>query len=140
MHLLVTNEQFAKAGEPRVGHFDHPAPRSLTLGPLRALLAARAHVGGVVTVAHILRGGSADEAGIRAQMLSSAWRHATAGRGATMASRVAANWVTSLRLAAVTMIDSGTPRASTSNIRLLPFFSPVGGVGPHRLLRQWCLQ
>src|SRR5512134_1252201 len=67
-------------------------------------------------------------------------RAATAGRGATTASRVGTSWVMSCRLAPVTMIDSGTPRASTSSIRLLPFFSPVRGVGPHRLLCQRRLQ
>src|SRR5450631_847478 len=34
------------------------------------------------------------------------------------------------------MIDSGTPRASTNSIRLLPFFPPIRGVWPDRFLRQ----
>src|ERR1017187_8027774 len=34
------------------------------------------------------------------------------------------------------MIDSGTPRPSTSSIRLLPFFPPIRGVWPDRFLRQ----
>src|SRR5450759_4376522 len=99
MNFLVTNQQFAEAREPRVRDLDHPAPRTLTLSALRALLAARPHVGGVITVKHILRGGSSDEAGIGAQCCRA--RGATSGRGATMASKVDANWVTSWRLAAV---------------------------------------
>src|SRR5437899_7067977 len=75
MQLLVANQQFAETREPRVGDFDHPAPRTLALSALRALLAARPHVGGVVTVEHVLLGGGSDEAGIRAQMLSRARRH-----------------------------------------------------------------
>src|SRR5665213_1278403 len=34
------------------------------------------------------------------------------------------------------MIDSGTPRPSTSSIRLLPFFPPIRGVWPDRFLCQ----
>ena len=75
MHLLVTNEQFAEAREPRVRHFDHPASRALALSTLGPVFAARPHVGRVVTVAHVLLGGDADEAGICAQMLSSACRY-----------------------------------------------------------------
>lgn len=97
-----------------------------------ALLAARAYVGSVVTVEHVLLGGGSDEAAIGAQMLSRACcraRGVTAGRGTTRASSVGTNCVMSLRLAAVTMIDSWTPRASTSNIRLLPFFPQSVGLG-----------
>ncbi len=60
-------------------------------------------------------------------------RGAMAGRGTTTASSAGTSCVMSLRLAAITMIVSGTPRASTSNIRLLPFFPPVSG---HWLLCQ----
>jgi transposase len=40
------------------------------------------------------------------------------------------------RFAAVTMIDSGTPRPSTSRWRLLPFFSPIRRVRPDSFLSQ----
>src|SRR6266705_133998 len=55
------------------------------------------------------------------------------GRGTTTASRVAPSWLTSCRLAPITMSESGMPCPSTNTIRLLPFFSPVGRVGPVRL-------
>src|SRR5450756_2225130 len=37
------------------------------------------------------------------------------------------------------MIDSGTPRASTRSIRLLPFFAPIRRVGSDRFLSKRCL-
>jgi len=43
---------------------------------------------------------------------------------------------TSCRLAPATISESGAPRPSTSRLRLVPFFPPVGRVVPHRLLRQ----
>src|SRR3970282_1534280 len=55
-------------------------------------------------------------------------------------SSVIANCVTSCRLAPITMIDSGTPRASTRSIRLLPFFSPIRRVGSDRFLSKWRLE
>jgi len=45
----------------------------------------------------------------------------------------------SFRFAAVTTIDNGMPCSSTSRCLLLPFFPPVGGVGPDRFLRHWRL-
>ena len=139
MHLLVSNQQLAKAREPRVRNLDHPAPRALALGALLAFFATRAHMWGVVAIEHLLLGDCANEAGVGAQVLAGTRRHR---RSRLQRGRPGwrTNWLTSCRLAAVTMIDSGTPRASTSNIRLLPFFSPVRGVGPHRLLCQRRLQ
>src|SRR5712664_131003 len=54
-------------------------------------------------------------------------------------SSVVASCVTSCRLAPVTMIDSGAPRASTRSMRLLPFFPPIRRVGSDRFLSQRCL-
>src|ERR1019366_9627398 len=75
MRLLIANEKLAKASEPRVRHFNHPTSRTLALGSLFAFLTARAHVRRVVAVEHVLLGGSADEAGIGAEVLASAWGH-----------------------------------------------------------------
>ena len=137
MGLLVANEELTKPREPRVGGFDHPAPRALAPGARPALLPARAHMRGV--------GSSMCWCAAAPTKPASAhrcWRARgpTGGRSRTTASRVGVSSVMSFRLAPVTMIDSGTPRASTSSIRLLPFFSPVSGVGPHRLLCQRRLQ
>jgi hypothetical protein len=46
------------------------------------------------------------------------------------ASRVATNWVTSWRLALVTTIDGGSPRATTNSVRLLQLFPRSVGLGP----------
>ncbi len=53
-----------------------------------------------------------------------------------MFSSVASSSFTSCTLAPLATSDSGTPRASTSRLRLRPIFSPVRGVGPYALLRQ----
>ena len=138
MQLFVTDEQLTEAGKPRVGDFDDPAARTLSGGTLLVFDAAWAHMRRVVAIEHFLMRGTADKAGVGAQVLAPP--RPTGGRGTAMASRVAASSLTSFRFAAVTMIDSGTPRASTNSILLLPFFPPVGGVGPDRLASHRCLQ
>ena len=55
------------------------------------------------------------------------------GRSTSIRFSSLSSWVTSCRFAPVAAIDSGTPRPSTRRRRLLPFFSPVGGVVPDRL-------
>ncbi len=57
-----------------------------------------------------------------------------------MVSSSVSSCVTSFRLAPVTQIDSGTPRASTRRCRLLPFFSPVRRVAADGLLSKRRLQ
>src|SRR5512136_2264514 len=54
-----------------------------------------------------------------------------------MPSNVAPNSFTSCRLAPATTSESGAPRASTSKLRLVPFFPPVCRVVSDGLLRQW---
>jgi len=53
-----------------------------------------------------------------------------------MASSVWASSFTSCRLAPATISESGAPRPSTSRLRLVPFFPPIGRVISHGLLRQ----
>jgi len=75
MRLLITNQQFAKAGEPRVRNFDDPAPRAFALRPVAAFLAAGPHMRGVVPRDHVLPGHGADETGVGTQVLAGAGRH-----------------------------------------------------------------
>src|ERR1700752_3528329 len=56
----------------------------------------------------------------------------------TMALSTSSIRLPSLTLAAVTMIDNGTPRPSTSRCRLLPFFPPIRRVWPDGFLCQRC--
>ena len=58
------------------------------------------------------------------------------GRASTVRSRVGSSNFTSCTLAPLATSDSGTPRASTSKLRLRPFFSPVRGVRSHAFDRQ----
>ena len=53
-----------------------------------------------------------------------------------MESRSGSTWVTSCLLAPVTMADKGSPCASTSRWRLLPFFPPIRRIGSDGLLGQ----
>ena len=50
-----------------------------------------------------------------------------------MPSNVCPRSFTSCVLAPLATIDNGTPRASTSRLRLRPFFPPVGRIRPHAL-------
>ena len=61
------------------------------------------------------------------------------GRAQTMRRSVASSSFTSCALAPLATRDSGMPRASTSRLRLRPFFPPIGGMGAHTRLRQGCL-
>ena len=56
----------------------------------------------------------------------------------TLASRSLPISLLSCTLAPVTTIVNGMPRASTRTCLLVPFFSPVRGVGPNGFLRQRC--
>ena len=60
-------------------------------------------------------------------------RSKMSGRSTSIRHSRISNWGTSCRFAPVATIDSGTPLPSTRRWRLLPFFSPVGGVVPDRL-------
>ena len=61
------------------------------------------------------------------------------GRAQTMRRSVASSSFTSCALAPLATRDSGMPRASTSRLRLRPFFPPIRGMGTHTRLRQGCL-
>src|SRR5580765_6812525 len=56
-----------------------------------------------------------------------------------MAVSTSSSRLQSWTLAPVTTSDNGTPRPSTRRWRLLPFFSPIRGVGAHGFLCQWRL-
>ena len=53
-----------------------------------------------------------------------------------MAAKVGSRSFTSCRCAPLTTNDSGIPRASTSRLRLVPFFPPIRRIGAYGFLRQ----
>ena len=132
MRLFIADQQLAKAIEPGERDFHDPSPRARATAALRALLAARADVRRVSCASISLSAGMPTKPASAHR--SCGVRGVTGGRGTTKASRVAPSWLTSCRLAPLTMSDSGMPCASTSSIRLLPFPPPAGRIGADRLL------
>ena len=60
------------------------------------------------------------------------------GRGVKMALKMGTSSFISCRFTPLTTRESGIPFSSTSTLRLLPFFSPVRGVGTDSFLGEWC--
>ena len=75
VQFFVAHQQFAKAIEPRVRDFHHPAPGALALLALGAFLAARAYLRRVLLQAQLVQRGFTDESGVRTQVLRYARRH-----------------------------------------------------------------
>src|SRR5437879_8984368 len=70
VQLFVADEQLTEASKPRVGDFDDPAARTLSGGALLVFDAAWAHMRRVVAIEHFLMRGTADKAGVGAQVLA----------------------------------------------------------------------
>ena len=79
MHLFISNQEFAKAVEPRMRDLDNPAPSGVAF-LLSVLLAARTNVGEIPATANRLCSGCAAKAGIGTPMLLGA---RTVARAAT---------------------------------------------------------
>lgn len=138
--LFVPDEELAGAVKPAMGHFDDPAPRAFAgMLPQRTCFVATPLQ--VRNIAMELDRQQGRNATITVAAHKCLWRRCGgAGRCTCTASRTASSWVTSCRLAPVTMSESGTPRPSTNRCRLLPFFSPIRGIWPDRGLRHGCFQ
>lgn len=124
---LEANAQFAEAGKPGVRTLDHPAVSSQ---PFLAFYAAPGNARRDPSLFQVLPAAGKVVALVRMQFVRAfagrPFRPGTAG----IASTVRSNAIESCRLAPVTVIARGTPRASTTRCRFVPSLPRSVGLGP----------
>lgn len=120
---LEANAQLTKTGKPGVRALDYPAMPS---EPLAVFYAATGDACSDCTLLQIASAAGKAECSLLGRLRGEPFKPGTAGR----VSRVRSNALESCRLAPVTVIAKGGPRASTTRCRLLPSLPRFVGLGP----------